>query len=392
MKTRYAAILNLVEDEEKLLPLTRRRPVASLPFASRYRLIDFPFSSLSNAKVRSAALFISGSGRSLYDHIRSGITWGLDNTAGGGVFTHSQIDLKASQDESDVFDRNYYYDHENYLKRSKAEYVVITGSRILANVQLNAMLTYHLDKNSDITVAYKKVARDEVREDTSYSGYRFEADNGVTINEIVPLAEIPNGETFVNFGLDFLLARTEVVLDYINKLRGRNLTVSVENILSLAIQNENTAINGYEYTGYMKAIEDIQSYFEANMDMLDESKFNGLFYREAPVLTKSKNSAPTYYGESSNVKNAQFANDSEIYGTVENSLVFRKNFICQDSKINNSIILQNCFVDEGADLNYVILDKRVHVEKGAKLEGTAEKPIVVPKEARVLSSGEIVEG
>jgi len=65
MKTRYAAILNLVEEESKLLPLTRRRPVASLPIACRYRLIDFPFSSLFNAKVRSASLFISGSGRSL---------------------------------------------------------------------------------------------------------------------------------------------------------------------------------------------------------------------------------------------------------------------------------------------------------------------------------------
>lgn len=392
MKTKYAAILNLVEKEEDLLPLTRGRPVASLPFASRYRLIDFPFSSLTNAEVRSAALFISGSGRSLYDHMRSGITWGLDNVADGGVFTHSQIDLKTSLDDTSLMDMNYYYDHENYLNRSESEYVVLTGSRILANVQLNAMLTYHLDKESDITVAYKKVPRSEVREATSYSGYQFAEDNGLRINAIVPLTELPNSEENVNFGLDFLLARKEVVLDYINRLRDRNLLVSVENMLRLAIESNHTEINGYEYTGYMKPIEDVRSYFEANMDMLDEDKFNGLFYREAPVITKSKNSAPTYYGESSEVRNAQLANDCEVYGTVENSVVFRKNFLCQDTKITNSIILQNCFVDEGAELDYVILDKRVHIEKGAKLKGTPENPLVVPKEARVLSSGEIVEG
>lgn len=392
MKTKYAAILNLVEEAEGLLPLTRRRPVASLPFASRYRLIDFPFSSLSNAKARSASLFISGSGRSLYDHIRSGTNWGLDNIAGGGVFTHSQIKLKSVQEDSYEYGESYYYDHENYLKHSNAEYVVLTGSRILANVQIEAMLNYHLDKNSDITVAYKKVPRDEVRKDTIYSGYRFDPNNGVTIQEIVPLTDTEDESATVNFGLDFLLARTEVIMQYINELRKNNLLVSVENMLSLAIQNDYTAINGYEYTGYMKAIEDIQSYFEANMDMLDENNFNALFYREAPVLTKSKNSAPTYYGVESNVTNSLFANDSEIYGTVENTIISRKNFICQGSVVKNSIILQNCFVDEEADLNYVILDKRVHVEKGARLEGTPENPIVVPKEARVLSSGEIVEG
>ena len=63
MKTKYAAILNLVEEENELLPLTSKRPVASLPIACRYRLIDFPFSGLFNAKVQSASLFIAGSGR-----------------------------------------------------------------------------------------------------------------------------------------------------------------------------------------------------------------------------------------------------------------------------------------------------------------------------------------
>lgn len=393
MRNRYAAILNLVESRDQLEPLTRRRPVASLPFACRYRLIDFPFSSLSNAEARSAALFISGSGRSLYDHIRSGITWGLDNPVGGGVFTHSQIDLKASREENNqrAMD-NYYYDHENYLKRSKADYTIITGSRVVSNIQIHPMRNYHIQKRSDITVAYKKIARNEVKEDTSYSAYKFDPDNGVTIREIVPLKDIPYDETPVAFGLDFLIARTEVVLDYLNELRKRNMLVSVENLLDLAIQRDTTAINGYEYTGYMKPIEDIKSYFEANMDMLNEDHFNALFYREAPVLTKSKNSAPTYYGKDSVVENSLLANDSEIYGTVKNSLVSRKSFLCQDSEINHSILLQESYVDEGAYLNYVILDKRVHVEKGARLEGTPEKPLVVPKEARVLSSGEIVEG
>lgn len=392
MKTKYAAILNLVEEEENLLPLTAKRPVASLPFACRYRLIDFPFSSLSNAKVKSAALFISGSGRSLYDHIRSGINWGLDNFAGGGVFTHSQINLKASLEDNERYSDDYYYDHRNYINRSKAKYIIMTGSRILANVQIDSMLNYHLDKESDITVAYKKISREEVKQDTIYSAYHFEENSEKKIKEVFPLKDYTGTEGSIAFGLDFMIADVDVALEYLAKLEERSLLVSVENVLKLALETDTTRVSGFEYTGYMKAIEDVKSYFEAHMDMLDENKFNALFYRESPVLTKSKNSAPTYYGKESKVTNSLFANDSEIYGTVENSLISRKNIITQDTVVKNSIVLQNCFIDEGADLNYVILDKRVHVEKGAKLSGTPEEPLVVPKEARVLSTGEIVEG
>lgn len=389
MKSKYAAIFNLVEEDTDLLPLTNRRPVATLPIASRYRLIDFPFSSLSNAKMRSAALFISGSGRSLYDHIRSGTTWGLDNPVGGGVFTHSQIRLKSENSESNDY---YCNDHREYLDKSNAEYVVLLGSNILANLQIDSMLNYHLEENSDITVAYKNIARNDLRENTIFSRYIFNSDQSKTIQEVSPLAKLSFNSAIVKLGLNVLIADRKIFMEYLNQLEERNELVSVNNILKLAVDHKGTKVSGYEYTGYLKAIEDIATYFEANMDMLDEKKFNALFYRESPVLTKSKNSAPTYYGKESKVSNTLFANDCEVYGTVENSVIFRRAFIDKNAIVKNSILLQSSVVEEDAELNYVILDKQVHVEKGVKLEGTAEKPVVIPKGARVLSSGEIVGG
>lgn len=389
MKSKYAAIFNLVEEDTDLLPLTNRRPVATLPIASRYRLIDFPFSSLSNAKMRSAALFISGSERSLYDHIRSGTTWGLDNPVGGGVFTHSQIRLKSENSESNDY---YYNDHREYLDKSNAEYVVLLGSNILANLQIDSMLNYHLEENSDITVAYKNIARNDLRENTIFSRYIFNSDQSKTIQEVSPLAKLSFNSAIVKFGLNVLIADRKIFMEYLNQLEERNELVSVNNFLKLAVDHKGTKVSGYEYTGYLKAIEDIATYFEANMDMLDEKKFNALFYRESPVLTKSKNSAPTYYGKESKVSNTLFANDCEVYGTVENSVIFRRAFIDKNAVVKNSILLQSSVVEEDAELNYVILDKQVHVEKGVKLEGTAEKPVVIPKGARVLSSGAIVGG
>ena len=190
MKTNYAAILNLVEEENSLLPLTSNRPVASLPIACRYRLIDFPFSGLFNAKVRSASLFISGSGRSLYDHIRSGTSWGLDNLSGGGVFTHSQVRLKSQKIDEDGYEE-YYDDHEKFIKMAKSEYVLLLGSSILANLQIDSMLNFHKDENADITVAYKKLIRTELKEETIFSTYSFEERSNPTVSDVTPLRDLP---------------------------------------------------------------------------------------------------------------------------------------------------------------------------------------------------------
>lgn len=388
MENKYAVIFNLVEESNKLLPLTKKRPVATLPIASRYRLIDFPFSSLSKAKISSAALFISGSGRSLHDHVRSGRAWGLDNVTGGGIFTYSQIEMTSTGVSSD----DYYQNHRDYLNHSGAKYVILLGSNILANLAIDSMLAYHLQEDNDVTVAYKSVPRNQLREDTIFSRYIFSENRDKRIERIQPLTELALVSTEVIFGLNILIAERERFMVYLDAVEAEQELVSVESILNVAKENPAEKIGGYEYTGYLKAIEDIESYFSANMDMLDEEKFNALFYRESPVLTKSKNSAPTYYGKESHVTNSIVANDCEVYGTVENSVLFRKSFICQRATVRNSIILQSAYVDEDADLNYVILDKRVHVDKGVRLEGTAENPIVVPKGAHVLSSGEIVEG
>lgn len=390
MKNRIAAILNLVEPDQKLKPLTNRRPVASLPFACRYRLIDFPFSALSNAQVKSAALFIPDSGHSLYDHIRSGYSWGLDNEAGGGVFTHSHIRLKTDDHGDSEISPHYYEDHQTYIQKSKSKYVVVWGTQILTNINIRNVLHFHKDKESDITVAYKKVERNIFRDDTIYYAYEFSNGNHLSMEAVKSLQDY-SGDQIVNAGLDFLLMESDRFLYYLDRLKERRLKVDVKNIVELALADD-LNVNGYEYTSFMYPIEDLASYFQANMEILDEETFNSLFYRESPILTKSKNSAPTFYGKDSVVSNAIFANDCEIYGVVKNSLVFRKSSLYQDTEVYDSIIMQGSTVDEGAYLKHVILDKRVYVEKGARLEGTAENPVVVPKNSRVLSSGEIVAG
>lgn len=391
MRTKVASILNLVENDEKLKPLTNRRPLAALPFGCRYRLIDFPFSSLSSIEAVSAALFISGSGHSLYDHIRSGATWGLESSIGGGVFTHSQIELKSRVDDSEKYIENYYDDHHRYVTRSHAEYVVLMGASMLSNIRLDSLIQFHEDKESNVSVIYKKVKRNELIDDSACSSLTMSENNNDRVRSYHPLKEIENSDESLFLNMEMMIISKDTFLDYLFKAKQKKLDITVNNFIQFTVE-ANNPIYGYEYTGYLKVIEDIPSYYEANMDMLNEDNFNALFYRANPVLTKPKNSAPTYYGDTAVIENAQFANDCEIYGTVKNSLVFRKVFVSKNAHIEDSIIMQDSYIEEGAHLKYVILDKHVYVKKGAKLEGTRDNPIVVAKNSVIYSDGNIEEG
>ncbi|GAA0480307.1 glucose-1-phosphate adenylyltransferase subunit GlgD [Alkalibacterium sp. m-11] len=388
MRNRIAPILNLVEYEDKLKPLTNRRPVASLPFACRYRLVDFPFSSLYNAEAESAALFISGSGHSLYDHMRSGSTWGLDSLAGGGVFTHFQVKLKADQSTESKHDRFYYEDHYNYVTRARADYVVMMGSAFLSNIQIESLIHFHEDKDSQVTVVYKKVNRDELSSDTVYSALDLGDEEDCNISGVTAISDVQ--EERFNLNMETMILSKKTFLDYLYRAKQADMDINVNNFIKFSLES-GCSVYGYEYTGYLKVIEDIKSYYDANMDMLDEDNFNSLFYRADPVRTRSKNSAPTYYGQTAMIENAQFANDCEVYGTVKDSLIFRKVKIAENAHIEDSIIMQDSCIEEGAYLKHVILDKHVYVKKGVRLEGTAENPIVIAKDGVIYAEGEVKE-
>lgn len=390
MRNNIAAVVNLVEDDTKLKPLTNRRPVATLPFGCRYRLIDFPFSVLYNAQAESAALFISGSGHSLYDHIRSGSVWGLDSLAGGGVFTHSQLMLKSEKTQR-KHDSFYYDDHYKYISKSKSNYVFLTGSSMLSNIQFDSLLHFHQEKDSEATIVYKKVKRNTLLKDTVTSRLSVSDEDPTVVEAITPLADSDDDNETVKLNMNMLIIDKKTFLDYLFQARENDLSVDVPTFVTLALEEGKTA-HGYEYTGYLKVIEDILSYYQANMDMLNDEHFNSLFYRAEPVLTRPKDSAPTYYGESAVVENSQFANDCQVYGTVRNSIVFRKVTIAENVEIENSIIMQDSTIEDDVQLKYVILDKHVYVKKGARLEGTPDNPIVISKDSVVFANGEIEEG
>ena len=145
----------------------------------------------------------------------------------------------------------------------------------------------------------------------------------------------------------------------------------------------------FEYTGYLANISSIQSYYNANMDMLDSQKFYALFYSNQRVYTKVKNEEASYFAPSSDVKRSQFASGSIIKGSVNHSIVSRTCYIDENANVSDSVIFPKVTIGQGSVLEHVIVDKTVTVPAGVTLRGSAENPLVIGKGQEI--TGDIIQ-
>ena len=157
---KYSAILGNTVGYHDMSTLTSHRPVASLPFGGKYRLIDFPLSSLANAGIRSVfGIFQQENISSVFDHIRSGREWGLST-----LLSHYYLGIYNTPVENTTVGPEYYQQLLTYLKRSGSDQTVALNCDVLVNIDLNQVFHLHNTVDRPITVVYKKLPSKDISE------------------------------------------------------------------------------------------------------------------------------------------------------------------------------------------------------------------------------------
>ncbi|APX71703.1 glucose-1-phosphate adenylyltransferase subunit GlgD [Companilactobacillus allii] len=381
-----SAIINLVEPWEELKSLTENRPVGTLPFGGRYRLIDFPLSSIANAGIRNVMITSPRSGRSVADHLRSGNDWNLD-TIRGGLFNFPYNDLSlVSPEKKEALIHHYYDNTILFLKRSNSEYSVVMGTRNICNIDLAALLRYHKERDNPVTTVYKSVDAKSVDPDTKVLQV---TDNGMA-TAVVAASNTnvsPNEDGKLAKSLNIYLMSTVDLIDILNEANMRGELISLERLMLRAVIQHNA--NAFEYTGFYANIHDIGSYYDASMSILGEDNFRALFYSQRRIYTKVKNEIPTFFAKSSQVKGSLCGTGGYIEGQIKHSVIFRNVLINRNSKITNSVIMQGTRIGAGTTIENVIIDKNVVVGPNLQLKGTPENPLVIGKGKRIFRQTEV---
>ena len=369
---KYSAILGNTVGFHDMSTLTNNRPVASLPFGGKYRLIDFPLSSLANASVRSIfGIFQQDNISSVFDHIRSGREWGLST-----LLSHYYLGIYNTRVESSTVGKEYYQQLLTYLKRSGSNQTVSINCDVLINIDLNQVFHLHNTTKFPITVVYKKLPK----KDISGVNAILEVDETDHVLSHHLFDENSNQDLY-NMSTDIFVVDTPWLIERLEEEAKKENPEKLRYVLrDLAAESGAFA---YEYTGYLANIHSVESYYQANKDMLDLHKFYSLFTPNQKIYTKVKNEEPTYYASSSKVAKSQFASGSIIEGEVVNSVLSRNVRVHEDSLVKDSLLFTRAVIGKGAQVEYAILDKGVEVAEGVVIRGTAEHPVVVKKGEKV---------
>ena len=376
MKNTLGIIIGF-DSNNDLRELSEHRPVASVPFGGRYRVIDFMMSNLVNSGCYQVAVLMRDKYQSLLDHLGSGKDWDLSRKRGGMFLLPPNAFAPKS---SPLVTENYRTSLEalgsisDMLNKNKSEHVLICSADIVANIPLDEVMKEHKKSEADVTIVCTK----------NPEGGAFDMFLGLSPRHEVE--DIRNGDNmggkckYKSMGI-YIMKRK-----YLQSLLSDCVTHNLRSFERDAMQHvfkRGDKVHGYVFDKYSAKIENVKGYFSASMDMLDKDIRDQVFLKNRPILTKIYDEAPTYYGEDAEVSDSLIADGSRIEGTVENSIIFRGCTIAKDVIVKDSIVLPNSSIGEGVELSYVVTDKGVTVRENRKMMGSATYPVAIAKNATV---------
>ena len=356
-------IINLDENKRRMDELVRHRTLAAVPLAARYRIVDFVLSNMSNSGIEDIGIFTENKSRSLVEHLTNGRPWDLDRKKDGlRVFNFGDNDPY-------IDDIHHFEDNIEYIENSKKDYVIMSPSYMICNIDYKEVMQYHIKSENDITIVYKNV------DNANKNFIKCETVNMNEDNRVLSIGENIGRESDANISMEMYIMKTDLFMEIIHEClktgRYRKFKKYVENNL------DKLSVGAYEFKGYLSCINSIKSYFDTNLDLLNQSKYMELFHSNNPIETKAKDEPPTQYTKNSLVTNSIIGNGSYIEGEVKNCVIGRRVIIQKGAKLENCIIMDNSVIGTKVMMSNVVADKNSLIPGNRVVRGTENNPVTI---------------
>jgi len=360
---------------DKNIPeLTRNRAMGSIPFACRYRLVDFALSNMVNAGINDISIITHNNYRSLLDHIRSGKDWDLARRSGGLQILPPYIGGNNPALYNTRLEALKSISH--IIERMTCDHIILSDCDSVCNINLTEMLSEHSKSGADITIATKSIT-EKAGKPNKFVIVKSSADKRIT--DIIDREQTITDGKITDIMINVWAIRREYLQIAVKESIVHGTNSFLNDIIASGIPSHNFRV--YHYSGVFTNIHSITDYYNCSMELIkNPATREGLFgIKNQPVLTRTHNSAPTKYGENCNVSGSLIADGCVIEGTVINSLLFRGVRVAKGAVVKNSILFQDVSVATDASLNCVIADKNVVIHEGRILSGHETLPFCIEK-------------
>jgi glucose-1-phosphate adenylyltransferase len=359
MKTR--AVILAGGEGSRLGTLTAKRTKPAVPFAGKYRIIDFTLSNCVNSGLFDIMILAQYRPHSLIEHIGAGGPWDLDRDFTGGVRIYTPYKARGASDwylgTADAVQQNF-----RFIKNTNPDQVLILSGDHIYIMNYDAMLAFHLDQQADVTMGTIHVPLSEAS--------RFGivgVDEDFHVTSFVEKPEQPPSD-LVNMGV--YLFNTKV-LDRV-LLEDHNRTDSShdfgKDILPRMLA-ENFKLFAFPYSGYWVDVGTVESYWHAHMDLLKNPPPIDLNDRSWIIHTRTEERPPVRIVRGAEVYDSMIADGCVISAgaRVERSVLSPGVQVMPGAVIRESVILTDAVIESGAVIERAIIDKQVRVGENSRV-------------------------
>ena len=363
-------------NDNTLSRLTSDRTVAAIPFACRYRLVDFCISNMINANMSNIHIVANYNYRSLTEHIGSGKDWDLARREGGINIISPYQTAHSSHAKMFSTHMEALISMKEYIDELKEDYVILMDSDHVLNIDLEDLVKTHERSGANITLVTHGIDKTY----TSKNPRIMVSSVAGKISDITMSSQY--SDTHPELSLNIFVLHTNYLRRLIEEAQGYNLT-SLTGLIIKNYKNEN--YRTYNYTGYVASVSSFLDYYKYSIELAkcEEARASLLEKKNAPIFTRIHNSAPTVYKSGAKVEGSMIADDCLIEGTVINSVLFRGVHVAKGAVVKDSVLFSGTTVCKNANLNCIVTDKDVTVSEGVTLSGNENMPFYVQKARKV---------
>ena len=350
IKKEMIAMLLAGGQGSRLGVLTQKVAKPAVSFGGKYRIIDFPLSNCINSGVDTVGVLTQYQPLRLNAHIGIGIPWDLDRNVGGVTILPPYENSKGSDWYTGT--ANAIFQNLEYMESYNPDYVLILSGDHIYKMDYETMLGYHKANNADVTIAVMPVSLEEAG--------RF----GVVVtdekNQVIEFEEKPPQPKSNLVSMGIYIFSWNVLKETLVKLQDEPGCDFGKHIIPYIHENGNRVF-AYEYNGYWKDVGTLQSYWEANMELIDIIPEFNLYEEYWKIFTKSEIITPQYISDKAYISRSIIGEGVEVYGTVVNSVIGAGVVIEEGAEVRDSIIMQGTHIGRNTKIQKSIIAEYVEI-------------------------------
>jgi glucose-1-phosphate adenylyltransferase len=338
---------------KRLSVLARERAKPAVPFAGKYRIIDFVLSNCVNSGINAVAVIPQYNPRSLARHIGVGKPWDLDRVIGGITLLYPFVSTNGEMHWYKGTAEAVYHNLQ-FIEDSRVDEILILSGDHVYTMHYEEMIKSHRQQRANITIGVTEVPWNE----TNRFGIVFLDDN----NRVVAFEEKPSQAKSNLASMGIYVFNKDILFKVLEDAHRRGLQDFGSQIIPDVMAKYQ--IYGYKYQGYWRDVGTIEAYWQANMDLVvDLPPFN-LYDPETGVRTLSVDMPPVKLGPRAQINRSLVSNGCIINGNVFNSVLSPHVYVEEGAHVRDSIIFHDTTIARDAVVDRSIIDKECYIGQG----------------------------